>query len=615
VRDRLILIAAVLLIRLPFLNHPVQGDDAYYLAIAQHAQINPLHPTHFEHISAGITVDMRGYPHPPLNGWYLGLLLALLGDVREVAFHVAYLPFSLVAALAAYSIARRLCAQPLWAALLLVVSPPFVINGTSLESDLPHLAFFLLSIALFLGGRLLPAALAMALAALTSYQAILLTPVLGAVLLSRRSRHAAEWAAVLAPAATIAAYQLWERYATGALPAAVLGGYMQSYGLQSLVNKARNAAALTTHLGWLVSPLLAPWNWWMIPVAAVAAWWTPSPLFWLPFSLGVATLLAARRNAWTLIFFAGALVIFFAGSARYLLPLVLPVTMLAVARHAARPRLLAAAASTQLALSLALATANEQHWSGYRQFVADHAAQIAARRTWINGEWGLRFYAESLGGLPYQRGISVYPGELVVASRLGFPMEVTTGGGTLSLIEQRAIQPALPLRLLDLDSCSAYSSNQRGLCAFGWSRTPADEVALYTVVERAPELSFLPMDAPAAAWQIVSGIYALEGGAWRWASARSVVLLKPPERPLPLTATFRIVEQSPARHIRLSMNGVLVAEATFPGPGLYTLRAEPALPAGGKPVSVTLAADRSFRAPGDNRDLALIVTAVGFAAP
>ncbi|MBL8294150.1 MAG: hypothetical protein JNN08_20065 [Bryobacterales bacterium] len=63
--------------RLPFLNHPIQGDDAYYLAMAQHAQIEPLHPTHFRHVSTGIEVDMRGYPRPAMNAWVLALLPAI----------------------------------------------------------------------------------------------------------------------------------------------------------------------------------------------------------------------------------------------------------------------------------------------------------------------------------------------------------------------------------------------------------------------------------------------------------------------------------------------------------------------------------------------------------
>ena len=62
--------------------------------------------------------------------------------------------------------------------------------------------------------------------------------------------------ALLAPFATLAAYQLWERLSSGAAPAAVTAGYFQSYNLQSLANKLRNAAALSVHLTWMVFPAL-----------------------------------------------------------------------------------------------------------------------------------------------------------------------------------------------------------------------------------------------------------------------------------------------------------------------------------------------------------------------
>src|SRR5580704_2006910 len=81
-----IILAVVLLIRLPFLNQAIQGDDVYYLAAAQHAQIDPLDPNNVRYISQGDSIDLRGYPHPPFNAWFLALLLAVMGDIREVPF-------------------------------------------------------------------------------------------------------------------------------------------------------------------------------------------------------------------------------------------------------------------------------------------------------------------------------------------------------------------------------------------------------------------------------------------------------------------------------------------------------------------------------------------------
>ena len=97
----------------------------------------------------GEEVDLRGQPHPPLDGWVLAGLIAVFGGVKEIPFHAAYMVFSLIAAGAMWSLARRFSPHPLWAALLFVAVPAFVVNGNSLETDLPFLAFWMAAIALF----------------------------------------------------------------------------------------------------------------------------------------------------------------------------------------------------------------------------------------------------------------------------------------------------------------------------------------------------------------------------------------------------------------------------------------------------------------------------------
>ena len=63
----LLALAVVLLLRAAFLNQAIQGDDVYYLAGAEHAQIEPAHPNHVRYMYLGNLVDMRGHPHPPLG--------------------------------------------------------------------------------------------------------------------------------------------------------------------------------------------------------------------------------------------------------------------------------------------------------------------------------------------------------------------------------------------------------------------------------------------------------------------------------------------------------------------------------------------------------------------
>src|SRR6202451_4719705 len=123
----------------------MQGDDILYLPEAEHAQIEPLHPKHTEYVFMGRSIDMRGQSHPPLDAWFLALLLALNKDVSEIPFHAAYILFSLIAAFSALVLARRFSPHPLLATLLFLTTPAFVINGTSLESNGPLVALWLLA--------------------------------------------------------------------------------------------------------------------------------------------------------------------------------------------------------------------------------------------------------------------------------------------------------------------------------------------------------------------------------------------------------------------------------------------------------------------------------------
>lgn len=153
-KQAFLVVVFVLLVRLPFLNQAIQGDDFYYLAAAQHAQVDPLHPHHAKYVFQGIPMDMRGHPHPPGDAWLLAGLLALVGDIREVPFHTAYLLLSLVAALSMLALARRFVPErAVEATLLFCAVPAFLVNGTSLEADLPFLAFWLLTVALVVYDR------------------------------------------------------------------------------------------------------------------------------------------------------------------------------------------------------------------------------------------------------------------------------------------------------------------------------------------------------------------------------------------------------------------------------------------------------------------------------
>ena len=618
-RAALLIIALVVLaLRVPFLNQAFQGDDVLYLTEAAHAQIEPLHPKHTEYVFMGRDIDMRGQSHPPFNAWFLAILIAAGRGVSEIPFHAAYILFSFVAAFSALVLARRFSPHPLVATLLFCATPAFVINGTSLEADVPFVALWLLSAALYVSAvdrestsLLIAAAVAMAVTALTAYQSFLLVPIL---LLYGRKWRAAQIAA-FTPIAVLIAWQLFERFSTGALPAGVLANYMSAYGLQVFAQKIKSAVALTGHVAWLVFPALWIPPFYTIPIAIGAAIYDWNPLFWGSIAIGFGMLVwcASRWREflaqWVLIFFAGSLVIFFAGSARYLLPIALPIAILATQR--ARPRLLQISVGCGFALSLALAMVNYQHWNGYREFARSLASDAQSKRLWINGEWGLRYYFESEGGLPLHQGQAIHPGEMVVSSKLSYPIPFTSGGGVLAPVAQRAITSAIPLRIVALNGRSAYSTTMYGLRPFDISLARIDQLGAELMIERKPSLTDLPMNAPEAGEQIAGGIYQLENGQWRWMSKTATILLKPPSQPTPLSVYFTIPDASPVRQLTLALDDRMIASQTYPGPGAYTLSTPPVKPEGDS-ASLTITADKSFSVPGDSRELSVILTEAGF---
>ncbi|HKE25768.1 MAG TPA: glycosyltransferase family 39 protein [Bryobacteraceae bacterium] len=577
-----LIFAVVVLIRLPFLHQAIQGDDDTYLAEASHALIDPLHPSDVRYVFEGRAVDLRGHTHPPANAWPLAGLILLFGEVKEVPFHAVYLIWSLIAAWAMWSLAQRFSPNPVWATLLFIATPAFVVNGNSLEADLPFLAMWLASIALFTGrtcfssSELFLAVVCMALAAVFAYQAVLLIPILAAYLWMNRSRERAAWLAIFTPLVVIAAWQVFTRLTTGSMPATVLAGYLSV--LETLEAKAKNALMLFIHSWFLVFPAL-------LPPALMLAWRKrrePETRFLL---------------AWIVIFFACAAALFFAGAARYLLPMAAPVALLA---SGLRPKWLAPACALQLALGLALAAANYQHMDGYRQFAAAMRGPTSGHRVWVNGEWGLRTYFETQGALPLTRNQILKPGDVVITSQLTKAVDVTAPVTTLAHSE---IRPSVPLRLIGMETHSGWSTSL-GFWPFGISAGVVDRLRADLVGERHATAEYLAL--PSASEQIVSGIWP-DG----WMARNAVVLLKTPTAPARLEAKFFIPDQAAARRVELLLDGRTVAATTFGAPGLHTLSTAALYPAG-PTATVEIRIDKTFTAPPDTRDLGMVLAGVGF---
>jgi hypothetical protein len=166
------------------------------------------------------------------------------------------------------------------------------------------------------------------------------------------------------------------------------------------------------------------------------------------------------------------------------------------------------------------------------------------------------------------------------------------------------IRPKIPLRLVSLSGRSAYSSASQGLLPFEISLGPIDYVYVETVIE--PKLSYLDPKDPNAASQFIRGLSA-DG----WTAQEASVVLKVPAAPTTLEAAIWRSPASQATHVRLLVNGEARAERDLPAPGPYTISI-PAPPTTSESITVSLSVDKVFSAAGDERQLGVVITGIGY---
>src|SRR5262249_22317316 len=144
--------------------------------------------------------------------------------------------------------------------------------------------------------------------------------------------------------------------------------------------------------------------------------------------------------------------------------------------------------------------------------------RTSAGKTWINAEWGLRYYLESKGALPMPKNQILRPGDTIVSSALALPLPVNAPLAPVAHIE---IRPSIPLRIISLDGRSAYSTaGGRELLPFEISNAVIDRVRADSVIERIPQLTSI---TPKNSDQIISGL-SPDG----WTAQEATILLKRP---------------------------------------------------------------------------------------
>jgi hypothetical protein len=204
-----------LLVLAPFLGKALTIDDPLFIWQAKHLQQNPFDPFGFETNWFGISQSMlNNVQNPPATCYWLAL--AGLVSWKEAWLHLAMLPFPLLSIGGVILIARRLGANPFWAALLTLGTAGFLVSATNLMCDIMLTCGMIWAVFLWIKGLdrdniwiLILAAILAGLTALTKYFGISLIPLLAAYTLIRHRRPTWSLAPLLATVAILAGWHFW----------------------------------------------------------------------------------------------------------------------------------------------------------------------------------------------------------------------------------------------------------------------------------------------------------------------------------------------------------------------------------------------------------------------
>src|SRR5437868_11424401 len=133
----------------PFLNKAFHIDDTLFLRAAEQIQKHPLNFYGFSMNWFGTTKPMvENFDNPPLACYYIALVAAI-GGWSETVLHLAFMLPALAVVWGVFLLAKRYCKRPAIAVLLTVLTPVFIISGTTIMCDMMLLAFWVWAILLF----------------------------------------------------------------------------------------------------------------------------------------------------------------------------------------------------------------------------------------------------------------------------------------------------------------------------------------------------------------------------------------------------------------------------------------------------------------------------------
>ncbi len=472
----IILVVITLGCLVPFVGKAFHIDDPLFIWAAKHIQDNPTDFYGFTVNWYGTAMSMAEVAkNPPIACYYIALVAAFFG-CSEFALHLAFLIPALAVTIGTYYLARQLCPRPLLAALATVLTPCFMVSGTSIMCDTMMLALWLWAVVFWIGGirknewlSLLVSSLLIASCSLTKYFGMALLALLFVYSIMQKRKLGIWTLFLLVPAAILVGYQwlTYSLYGIGLLSdAASYAAFECSIGTTELFSKVLIILAFTG--GCVITGLLYTTLLWSRKFIAVGTLVTVLFIFILLFAekIGKFSIYNVNELKWGFLFqlalmvFAGMCVLslacsdvwrnknaeslllflwvagtfIFAGfinwtvNARSILPMVPAVAILLGRRIGIQNKAVTLKKSWSVYWPLVPAAIISLSvcWADYTLArTARDASEVVYKKfsdykgsVWFQGHWGFQYYMETMCGktLDYKHSQPL-PGDLIIIPR------------------------------------------------------------------------------------------------------------------------------------------------------------------------------------------------------
>lgn len=515
----LLLLIATAIALLPFLNKALTIDDPLFVWVAQQITTHPLDPYGFDLNWGGKTDHMVDVvQNPPLTSYVLAFASAV-GGWSEGFLHFVFIFFAFAALAGTWSLAQRLGAPPLFAALLTLAMPVFLLSSTNLMSDVAMTASFVWALTLWIRGvderrdaLLWLAMAAAAMAGLFKYFGIAVIPLM-IVYAAMKWRGGFRWIVPLAlPVAAFTVYEVATkaRYGHGHILGAAHYASLTSTSLGvGLLAKTAQLLSFTGGCAIAIlffAPLLARRRWYVaVAVAVVAIAFVflsgaPSTLKLTPAievqfvifavaGLGIFTLAGAdvvkHRDAasvllalWVLGTAVFAAFLNWTINGRSLLPLA-PAVAILIARHAVGSRAALVAATAASAVIALLVTVSDFKFANAQR----EASQIILQHytgdghtVWFEGHWGFQYYMVQIGGVPFDIERSTLHGmDLYISPKTNTALIPRTALPPHRVVETIAIPIGVPVSTIGSRARAGFYSDFMGPVPYAFGPAP-DEI-------------------------------------------------------------------------------------------------------------------------------------------